>query len=57
MQGLGRRTFAARLAAPQGGGAFLDYYVKAEIDTSSRTARVTAPLEAPARFYTLSVVV
>lgn len=55
MQHRGRRSFVAELIAPPGGGLFLDYYVAAEIGNSTDAFRVTSPLEAPDRFYTVTL--
>jgi hypothetical protein len=52
----GRRTYVAELAAPADGSSFLDYYVRAEFTTPKGTQRVTAPAEAPRRFYTVTIV-
>jgi len=51
MQLLGRRTYMAELVAPEGRASFLEYYVSAKIETAKGVVRASAPLEAPARSY------
>ncbi len=52
----GRKTFAGELKGAGNQAALLDYYVEAEVRRSGKTSRLTAPLEAPARFYTVTQV-
>ncbi|MFN8008394.1 MAG: hypothetical protein U0V70_15505 [Terriglobia bacterium] len=49
MQLAGRRTYTTQLGPFDTKGRFVDYYVEAEISEESKTARLTAPLEAPKR--------
>jgi len=56
MNPAGRRTFKGELKAPVTAPPLLDYYVEAEFEQPEGRTRVTAPLEAPSRFYTLTVV-
>jgi hypothetical protein len=49
-----RRTYASEIKW-QEAGALMDYYVQAEIDAGAVKKAVTAPPEAPARFYTVTV--
>jgi hypothetical protein len=52
----GRRTYEAELAAANAIRPFLDYYVRAEVVRSDGSTGVcTAPLEAPARHYTVTL--
>jgi hypothetical protein len=51
MKLLGRRTYMAELAAPEAKAPFLEYYVSARIETVKGVVSATAPLEAPARSY------
>ncbi|HEX5481923.1 MAG TPA: hypothetical protein VFZ08_04785, partial [Terriglobia bacterium] len=51
----GRRTFVGELTASEPGSPFLDYYASAEFEASAGSAQRTAPLEAPARFYTVTL--
>ena len=55
MKLLGRRTYMAELAAPEGRAPFLDYYVSAKIETAKGIVKVSAPLEGPARSYGLTL--
>jgi hypothetical protein len=50
----GRRTYACALKW-QEAGLLMDYYVQAEIDADGVKQAVTAPPEAPARFYTVTL--
>ena len=50
----GRRTYATAIKW-QEGGSLLDYYVRAEIETGGAKKTLTAPSEAPARFYTVTL--
>jgi hypothetical protein len=51
-----RKTFAGELQCPETAPPLLDYYVQAEVERAQRGIRVTAPLEAPARFYTVGII-
>lgn len=56
MTHLGRRTFAADLAVDDTAGPFLDYYVQAKFSSKTGEQHETRdPVEAPARFYTATV--
>ena len=55
MKLLGRRTYVAELTAPHGQAPFLEYYVSAKIETDKGLVRATAPLEAPARSYAVTL--
>jgi hypothetical protein len=50
-----RRTFTAELKAPQAAKPLLDYYVEAAFVKEDGKLRTTAPLEAPQRFYTVTM--
>lgn len=52
---VGRRTYVADLEAPDQGSSFLYYYVRSKFTTPKGTQRITAPVEAPQRFYTLTL--
>ena len=52
---VGRRTFSGELASEGPNTRFLDYFAKAEFQSAGIRSDVTAPLEAPARFYTLTI--
>jgi hypothetical protein len=49
-----RRTYSAAIKW-QEGGPLLDYYVRAEIETGGAQKTLTAPSEAPGRFYTVTL--
>jgi hypothetical protein len=53
---VGRRTFAGELARGESVLSLMDYYAQAEFQSGGVTSVVTAPLEAPARFYTATLV-
>jgi hypothetical protein len=55
MARFGRRTFVAELQASDTKKQFLDYYVRARFTASGRTMENFAPLEAPRRFYTVTI--
>jgi hypothetical protein len=55
MKLVGRNTFVAELAVGDATQPLLDYYVEAELFGSTKKPRITAPLEAPARYYTATV--
>ena len=55
MKLLGRRTYMAELEGKDVAASLMDYYVTAEFSGGSRSPTVNAPLEAPARFYTITV--
>ena len=52
----GRRTYQADLVWTDAGGPVLDYHVEAEVVAGGRTVRCTAPLEAPGRYYSVTLV-
>jgi hypothetical protein len=52
---LGRRTYASEIKW-QEGGTLMDYYVQAEVEAGGVNKAVTSPLEAPARFYPVTLV-
>jgi len=54
MKLVGRRTFIADLQ-PEGPD-LLDYFVRASWEGSQHTSQVTAPVQAPERFYTVTVI-
>jgi hypothetical protein len=51
-----RRTFTGELACATPTASLLDYYAEAEFKAGGIKSAVTAPLEAPARFYTVTLV-
>jgi hypothetical protein len=55
MRNRGRRTFEAELSWADTPGTLLDYYVAAEVQHAGQTVRCTAPLEAPDRVYTVTL--
>ena len=55
MKLVGRRTFVGELEAREGFKTFLDYYVNADFVFSKGTYHATAPLEAPERFYSATL--
>ena len=52
---VGRRTFGAELTLKEAAKPLLDYYVEAEFRSRGAKVLATAPLEAPARFYTVTL--
>jgi hypothetical protein len=56
MKLVGRRTYEAELKAPETVSPLLDYYVEMGFHSSPLESFATAPLEAPARFYTLTLI-
>jgi hypothetical protein len=52
---LGRRTFVADLQAQEADPPLLNYFVRATWDGAQHTTQATAPLGAPERFYTVTV--
>lgn len=52
----GRRTYEAQLTAPDDGGSFLDYHVATKFETLRGEQIVSAPAEAPRRFYVVTLV-
>jgi hypothetical protein len=50
----GRRTYAGEIKW-QEEGALLDYYIQAEIEVGGSKTALTSPPEAPARFYTVTL--
>jgi hypothetical protein len=56
MKLVGRRTFVTEIETPPTAAPLLDYYVKAEFRVEGTESAATAPLEAPARFYTVTLV-
>ena len=55
MKLVGRRTYAAEIEAQDVGKALFDYYVAADVPSGGNPTVVTAPLEAPTRFYTVTL--
>jgi hypothetical protein len=55
MTQVGRRTFVGDLGAREVATRFLDYYVEAEFRNPAKRTVAVAPLEAPARFYTVTL--
>ncbi|MCJ7504329.1 MAG: hypothetical protein MUP80_14905, partial [Acidobacteriia bacterium] len=51
-----RRTYEAEIKAPETASPLLDYYVEMGFHSSPLSSLATAPLEAPARFYTVTLV-
>lgn len=56
MKLVGRRTFEGQIDASSVSGSLLDYYVLAEFASGATKLLVTAPLGAPSRYYTLTLV-
>jgi len=52
----GRRTYEAEIAAPAQAGALMDFYVEASFRSRISETIATAPVEAPERFYTVTLV-
>jgi hypothetical protein len=55
MKHVARKTFVGELKVPGARSALFDYYVEAEAQKQRKNLRLTAPLEAPARFYTTTL--
>jgi hypothetical protein len=55
MKLVGRRTFVTEIETAPTAAPLLDYYVKAEFRVEGTASAATAPLEAPARFYTVTL--
>jgi len=55
MKLVGRRTFVADLQAQEADQPLLNYFVRATWEGPQHTTQTTAPLEAPERFYTVTV--
>jgi hypothetical protein len=53
---VGRRTFVGELPSGESALSLLDYYAEAEFESGAVRSVVTAPLEAPTRFYTATLV-
>jgi hypothetical protein len=53
---VGRRTFVGELESKDSTMPLLDYYVEAEFQSAGVRSVATAPMEAPARFYTVTLV-
>jgi len=53
---VGRRTYSGELSTGESVLPLMDYYAEAEFRSGDVTSVVTAPLEAPARFYTATLV-
>jgi len=51
----GRRTYVAELEAKDVAASLMDYYVTADVAGAANPASLTAPLEAPNRFYTVTL--
>ncbi len=56
MQLVGRRTYTAEIECLASGELFVDYYVEADCATEGGRKSVVAPLEAPVRFYTITLI-
>ena len=56
MKLVGRRTFTGEIACDTSATSLLDYFAEAEFKAGGVKSAVTAPLEAPARFYTVTLV-
>ncbi len=56
MKLVGRRTFEGQIDASSVSGSLLDYYVLAEFASGATKLLVTAPVGAPSRYYTLTLV-
>jgi hypothetical protein len=56
MKLVGRKTFTEELQTSETAHPLLDYYVQAELQRSEGGIRVTVPLEAPTRFYTVAII-
>jgi hypothetical protein len=56
MKLVGRRTFVADLQAQEADQPLLNYYVRATWEGAQHTTQVTAPVGAPERFYTVTVI-
>ncbi|MGH9455868.1 MAG: hypothetical protein ACRD2O_18070, partial [Terriglobia bacterium] len=52
----GRRTFAADIEHRNSAGPLMDYYVEARCNVAGSSKVLTAPLEAPTRCYTVTLV-
>jgi hypothetical protein len=50
-----RRTYVGKLEVKDVAASLMDYYVTADFSGGSRASTITAPLEAPAKFYTITV--
>jgi hypothetical protein len=53
---VGRRTFVGELPSGESALSLLDYYAEAEFQSGGVRSVVTAPLEAPTRFHTVTLV-
>ena len=51
----GRRTFVGELTHAESASPLLDYYAEAEFQSGGVSSVATAPLEAPTRFYTVTL--
>ena len=56
MRKRGRRTYEVEIAPPTQSGSLLDFYVEARFRTRTSKTAVTAPVAAPQRFYTITLV-
>jgi hypothetical protein len=56
MKLVARKTFVAELQGSETAQPLLDYYVQAELERPQGGIHLTAPLEAPARFYTVAII-
>jgi hypothetical protein len=50
-----RRTYASEIQWPEAPGPLLDYYVVAEVEADGVKKTLTSPLEAPNRYYTVTL--
>jgi hypothetical protein len=55
MKRTGRRTFVAELEYREAVSPLLDYYVEAKCQVDGKERVLSAPLEAPGRFYTVTL--
>jgi hypothetical protein len=55
MKLVGRRSFVGELVSEESTSPLLDYYAEAEFQSAKVRSVATAPLEAPARFYTVTL--
>jgi hypothetical protein len=56
MKPVGRRTFGAELKWRGSGAPLLDYYVAADLSRKGTLRTITAPFEAPIRFYSVTLI-
>jgi len=56
MKLVGRRTYVGELESRESISPLVDFYAEAEYVDAGKKSQVTAPLEAPSRFYTVTVI-